>query len=82
MPLSSSFLTSTPVVGVLRGYDTLVNLVLDDCQEYLRDPATFKVGTSTRRLGLVVCKGSAVMCVYPADGTEEIDNPFADAEGQ
>lgn len=56
--------------------------MLDECHEYLRDPTTFKVSTSTRKLGLVVCKGSAVMCVYPADGTEEIDNPFVDAEGQ
>lgn len=26
------------VTGVLRGFDTLVNLVLDDCVESLRDP--------------------------------------------
>ena len=58
----------------------MVNLVLDECQEYLRDPTTFKISNTTRSIGLVVCKGSAVMCVYPADGTEEIDNPFADAE--
>eukprot|EP01126_Amoeba_proteus_P002760 TRINITY_DN10892_c0_g1_i2.p1 TRINITY_DN10892_c0_g1~~TRINITY_DN10892_c0_g1_i2.p1 ORF type:complete len:112 (-),score=30.23 TRINITY_DN10892_c0_g1_i2:290-625(-) len=68
------------VIGVLRGYDTLVNLVLDECLEFLRDTETFKVTNATRKLGLVVCKGSAVMCVFPAEGTEEIDNPYADAE--
>jgi hypothetical protein len=31
-------------------------------------------------VGLVVCKGSTVMCTYPAEGTEEIANPFEDAE--
>lgn len=43
---------------------------------------TNKISSVTRKLGLVVCKGTAVMCVYPAEGTEEIDNPFIDAEPQ
>lgn len=30
----------------------------------------------TRTLGLIVCRGTAVMLVSPEDGTEEIANPF------
>jgi U6 snRNA-associated Sm-like protein LSm7 len=33
-----------------------------------------------RYLGLVVCRGSAVMLINPQDGTEEIANPFAQQE--
>ena len=29
-------LTQTTVIGVLKGRDPLLNLVLDDCKEYLR----------------------------------------------
>lgn len=38
-----------------------------------------KLSSATRFLGLVVCKGLAVMCVYPAEGTEQVENPFIDA---
>jgi small nuclear ribonucleoprotein (snRNP)-like protein len=70
-----------PVRGVLKGFDTLVNLVLDDCVEFLRDPEDpYKIGSGTRKLGLVVCRGSAVMCLYPTDGAAEIPNPFAQPE--
>jgi len=36
----------------------------------------YKISDKTRSLGLVVCRGSAVMCLYPTDGMEEIANPF------
>lgn len=120
--------------GALRGYDELVNLVLDDCEEFLRgmdtrmlfvhthcislsslthyvsvvgvnvgfsqptngvctwgdnmacyrtkpllqaDPNDPEVVTSqTRKLGLVVIRGTQVSLVSPEEGTEEIANPF------
>jgi len=66
------------VTGILKGYDTLVNLVLDDASEYLRDPDDpYKLSDKKRHLGLVVCRGSAVMLISPTEGTEEIANPFA-----
>jgi len=69
------------VRGILKGYDTLVNLVLDETIEYLRDPEDpYQITSKSRSLGLSVCRGNAVMCVYPAEGTDEIENPFADAE--
>jgi U6 snRNA-associated Sm-like protein LSm7 len=63
--------------GTLRGYDELVNLVLDDCEEYLRDPEDEeKITEKTRKLGLVVIRGTQVSLVSPQEGVEEISNPF------
>ncbi|KAL7473716.1 hypothetical protein ACHAXS_014207 [Conticribra weissflogii] len=63
--------------GALRGYDELVNLVLDDCEEFLRDPEdSERITNQTRRLGLVVIRGTQVSLVSPEEGTEEIANPF------
>ncbi|CAK4083588.1 unnamed protein product [Aphanomyces euteiches] len=59
------------VCGNLKGYDQLVNLVLDDAVEYFETPG------KTRELGLLVCRGTSVMLISPVEGTEEIANPFA-----
>ena len=65
------------VVGVLKGFDQLINLVLDETVENLRDPNDpFKITESTRSLGLVVCRGTQVALISPTDGAEEISNPF------
>ena len=37
----SSFCNRDTVTGILKGYDTLVNLVLDDCDEYMRGMLPF-----------------------------------------
>ncbi|KAL6651952.1 hypothetical protein ACP70R_010877 [Stipagrostis hirtigluma subsp. patula] len=65
------------VTGTLKGYDQLLNLVLDEAVESEReqdDP--LKLSGKTRQLGLIVCRGTAVMLVSPTDGTDEIANPF------
>lgn len=63
--------------GILKGYDQLLNVVLDNCIEYLRDPDDpYKLTEDTRHLGLVVCRGTAVVLVCPLDGMEAIPNPF------
>eukprot|EP00775_Hariotina_reticulata_P004767 gene4767-5017_t len=65
------------VSGVLKGYDQLLNLVLDEAVEYQRDPTDpMRVTDETRNLGVVVCRGTAVTMVAPTAGTEEIANPF------
>ncbi|KAG9446047.1 hypothetical protein H6P81_012175 [Aristolochia fimbriata] len=70
------------VTGTLKGYDQLLNLVLDEAIEFLRDPDDpLKTTDQTRRLGLIVCRGTAVMLVSPTDGTDEIANPFLQPEG-
>ncbi|GFH53745.1 hypothetical protein CTEN210_10221 [Chaetoceros tenuissimus] len=65
------------IVGTLKGYDELVNLVLDDADEYLRDPEDAdKITDQKRKLGLVVVRGTQVSLVSPEEGREEIANPF------
>ncbi|KAL0693148.1 hypothetical protein Bca4012_060328 [Brassica carinata] len=69
------------VTGTLKGYDQLLNLVLDGAVESVRDhDDPLKTTDQTRPLGLIVCRGTAVMLVSPTDGTEEIANPFVQPE--
>lgn len=45
--------------------------------EVLADPADATVITEkTRKLGLIVARGTAVTVVAPSDGTMSIENPF------
>ena len=67
--------------GTLKGFDPLLNLVLDQTIEYLRDPDDpYKLTEDTRQLGLVVCRGTAVVVICPFDGMEAIPNPFVSQE--
>ena len=64
--------------GKLKGYDQLLNLVLDEAEERLRDPQDMsKMSSEVRKMGLIVCRGPSVMVVCPSAGTESIENPFA-----
>ena len=70
------------VEGVLKGFDQLLNLVLDNCKEYLRDAKDpLRITDETRDIGLIVTRGTSVMVVSPVDGLKEIENPFT-AEGE
>lgn len=65
------------IVGILKGFDPLLNLVLDHSVETIRkfdEPETF------RSLGLIVCRGPSVLVISPSDGSAEIENPFVDQE--
>lgn len=65
------------VCGTLKGYDTLLNVVIDNCIEFLRDPDdAFRQSGETRALGLIVARGPAITIIGPSDGVEEIENPF------
>lgn len=70
------------VTGTLKGYDQLLNLVMDDIEEFLRDPTTGEPLSppQTRNLGLAVLRGTSLVVLSPVDGHEEISNPFAQAE--
>ena len=63
------------LTGTLKGYDDLVNIVLDDCSESQEDDGPFVLGGS-RKLGLVVCRGTQVCFTCPVEGEEVIENPF------
>ncbi|KHN71843.1 U6 snRNA-associated Sm-like protein LSm7, partial [Toxocara canis] len=63
--------------GILKGYDALINLVLDNAVEYVRDSEDpQKITEETRPLGLIVARGTAITVVAPNDGIEQIANPF------
>lgn len=74
-----TFFGGREVVGVLKGFDQLVNLVLDDCVETLRADSNEE---TTRKIGLVVCRGTSVTIVSPVHGMEEIANPFVNEDGE
>ncbi|KAF8987268.1 Sm-like protein lsm7, partial [Haplosporangium bisporale] len=67
------------VIGTLKGYDPLLNLVLDETEECLRDLDGHLLD-QTRTLGLIVCRGPSVILISPMDGTLEIANPFIQEE--
>ncbi|KIV82493.1 hypothetical protein PV11_04601 [Exophiala sideris] len=61
------------VIGTLKGFDGLMNLVLDDVKETMRDDDG---NETTRSLGLIVARGTLLVLISPLDGSEEIENPF------
>ncbi|KAJ7712505.1 U6 snRNA-associated Sm-like protein LSm7 [Mycena metata] len=63
------------VSGILKGYDQLLNLVLDEVEEQLLEPEPH-----TRSLGLTVLRGPTITLLSPVDGSEEIANPFLGQE--
>ena len=67
--------------GILKGFDPLRNLVLDNRIECLWDlDDAYKLTKNTQKLGLVVCWGPAVVVISPLDGIEAIANPFIQQE--
>lgn len=60
------------VFGTLKGFDQLMNLVMDEVVESLRDEEG-NVTDKTRNLGLVVLRGTALTVINPADGFESIE---------
>lgn len=62
------------VTGVLKGYDQLMNLVLDETLEYMRDPEdpTIILKDKTRELGLIVIRGTVLLSISPCEGSEVI----------
>ncbi|KAL2121869.1 hypothetical protein VTJ04DRAFT_2324 [Mycothermus thermophilus] len=75
--VTAKFNGGREVTGVLKGYDALMNLVLDEVEELLRDDEGNEV---TRPLGLVVVRGTLLVMLSPVDGSEVIANPFLQAE--
>ncbi|KAJ2081385.1 Sm-like protein lsm7 [Coemansia sp. RSA 988] len=70
----------TLMTGILKGFDQLLNIVLDEAVEISHDPDNPDVSTEKqRRIGLVVLRGPSIILVSPTDGSEEIENPFVQA---
>lgn len=71
------FIGGRQIVGVLKGFDQLMNLVLEDVTETLRDADDESILTEkTRQLGTVVVRGPQLLTLSPLNGTESIENPF------
>ncbi|KAJ4987099.1 small nuclear ribonucleoprotein [Stagonosporopsis vannaccii] len=66
-----------PVIGTLKGYDQLMNLVLDEVKEAMTDD---EGNVRYRKLGLIVARGTLLVVISPVDGSEEIANPFIQEE--
>jgi len=81
-------LTYHTVTGVLKGYDQLLNLVLDEVEEEMNGNRICSSNNlllisraldpepHKRALGLVVLRGPTITLLSPVDGSEEISNPF------
>ncbi|KEZ43013.1 hypothetical protein SAPIO_CDS5085 [Scedosporium apiospermum] len=73
------------VTGSLKGFDALMNLVLDEVEEP-HEGNTLTVSLdeegneSTRSLGLVVARGTLLVLISPVDGSEVIANPFVNED--
>jgi len=86
-------LLPSQVIGVLKGYDQLLNLVLDDVEETIQGANLRTLEDQfvalilrmsepephTRKLGLVVLRGPTITIISPTDGSAEIENPFVGA---
>ncbi|KAJ2781456.1 U6 snRNP-associated protein Lsm7 [Coemansia javaensis] len=69
------------VTGILKGFDQLTNIVLDDVVETIRDTDDPEAPTERQRhIGLVVLRGPSIILISPTDGSDEIENPFVQAE--
>lgn len=77
------------VTGILKGYDQLLNLVLDEVQEEIQGMSNTlqyldlskcqivaEPEVHVRSLGLTVLRGPTITLLSPVDGLEEIANPF------
>ncbi|WBW75491.1 Lsm2-8 complex Lsm7 [Schizosaccharomyces osmophilus] len=78
--IQATFTGGRQISGVLKGYDQLMNLVLDDVDEHLKNPEDGKFLDKTRKLGLIVVRGTTLVLLAPMDGSEEIPNPFLQQE--
>lgn len=68
------------ITGILKGFDHLLNSVLDNAVEFLRDPEDpSKLTGSKRNIGMTVCRGPAITVICP-QGHEPIENPFLKVE--
>jgi U6 snRNA-associated Sm-like protein LSm7 len=77
--ISVKFNGGREITGTLKGYDQLMNLVLDDVKEVIADTEATDDAPAqpqTRDLGLIVARGTLLVSVAPVEGKSEIDNPF------
>ncbi|KAL0221324.1 hypothetical protein RCL1_001178 [Eukaryota sp. TZLM3-RCL] len=56
------------VTGIVKGYDALLNTVLDNMIELLHDPENPSIlSGESRSLGIGVVKGATIASIFPTD---------------
>ncbi len=67
------------LTGILKSYDQIPNIVLDECIENIRsqeDP--YVITDKTRNIGLFMLRGTSIVSVAPVAAISQISNPFVD----
>merc|ERR1711959_139524 len=65
--------------GALKGFDQLMNLVIDETEEHSENIKMQKT-SNKKTLGLVVAKGASIIIVAPTCHWHEITNPFINTD--
>merc|ERR1711907_437022 len=79
-PIHVQLVGGREVSGILRGYDSLLNLVITGSIEHRfdsRDDLKCSL-VAKRTLGLIIVRGSAIMMIAPTSQFVEIANPFTE----
>ncbi|RUP45186.1 putative small nuclear ribonucleo protein, partial [Jimgerdemannia flammicorona] len=72
----SKFNLEREVISNLKFYDPLLNLILNDTEESLRDPENSCLFNKTQNLSLVVLCNMAIILISPIDSSKKIKNLF------
>ena len=70
-----------PICDSVRVFNVILLYLLYICFFFLTDPEdSSQVTEETRSLGLVVCRGPAIVLICPGETLESIPNPFLQAD--
>jgi len=66
------------VHGVLKGYDSVGNVILDDSVEIIHDEDENdkEIKKKERNLGVLFARGPTISILFPKEKFHEISNPF------
>ncbi|KAI9632085.1 uncharacterized protein MKK02DRAFT_20876, partial [Dioszegia hungarica] len=73
--LKVKFMGGREVTGILKGYDQLMNLVMDEVVEEYENGAM-----QPRNLGLVVLRGPNVVLISPTDGSAGMFSKYGETD--
>mmetsp|Transcript_11783 Transcript_11783/g.29048 ORF Transcript_11783/g.29048 Transcript_11783/m.29048 type:complete len:97 (+) Transcript_11783:205-495(+) len=67
------------IVGVLKGYDQCINIILEDCHERVFSP---DAGVEQHVLGLYIVRGDNVSIIGEVDEDEDIGIDYSKVKGE
>ena len=68
------FIGGREVEGLLKGYDKVGNLILDNVIEYINRDNDIEV--KTRKLGCLFARGPNITAIFPKNNFIELENPY------